>query len=60
MDYAADAPATLKSGSTADAVAYLKEKFPGVVTDDTRPGFHGVIVEPSKLVESRLGEPLTT
>lgn len=51
MEYPAEAPATLKTGSAADAAAYLKEKFPGVVTDDTRAGFQGVIVDPSKLVE---------
>ena len=40
-----------QSGTPVDAAAYLKEKFPGIVSDDTRPGFQGVLVEPSKLVQ---------
>ena len=51
MDHIAEAPATQKTGSTADAITYLKNKFPGVVSDDTRAGFLGVLVEPNKLVE---------
>lgn len=39
------------TGSTQDAVAYLKAKYPGVVSDDTRPGFQGVIVQADKLTE---------
>lgn len=40
-----------QTGTPVDAAAYLKEKFPGIVSDDTRPGFQGVLVEPSKLVQ---------
>lgn len=37
--------------SIEGAISYLKEKFPGAVSDDTRTGYSGVIVDKSKLVE---------
>jgi len=39
------------TGSTQDAIAYLKAKYPGVVSDDTRPGFQGIIVQTDKLAD---------
>ncbi|RMG71999.1 MAG: NADH-quinone oxidoreductase subunit C, partial [Chloroflexi bacterium] len=36
---------------TQSAIDYLKEKFPGTVTEDTRDGFEGVVVDSRKLVE---------
>jgi NADH-quinone oxidoreductase subunit C/D len=52
MDQVIETPEKqMQTGTPVDAAAYLKEKFPGVVSDDTRPGFQGVLVEPSKLVQ---------
>lgn len=39
----------LKTGTIEDAIAHLKEKFPSAVSDDTRAGYEGVIVDKSKL-----------
>ena len=33
------------------AALWLKEKYPDAVTDDSREGYQGVIVDPSRLVE---------
>ncbi len=33
------------------AISYLKDKFPGVVHDDTRDGYSGVIVDSNKLLD---------
>lgn len=41
----------LKQTSIADAIANLKAKFPQAVSDDTREGYSGVIVDKTKLVE---------
>ncbi|HEX2620108.1 MAG TPA: NADH-quinone oxidoreductase subunit C, partial [Phototrophicaceae bacterium] len=34
-----------------EAIAALKAKYPGVVTDDTRQGYYGVIVDKNKLID---------
>jgi NADH-quinone oxidoreductase subunit C/D len=39
----------LKSLSIDASIDHLKEKFPGVVSDDTRDGYGGVLIEPKKL-----------
>ena len=36
------------------AIDYLKDKFPGVVSDDSREGYDGVIVDGKKLLEVAL------
>lgn len=41
----------LKLGSIDDAIAQLKQKFPNEISDDTREGYSGVIVNKDKLVE---------
>lgn len=45
------APDAVESDSLGDTVQKLKEQFPGVVSEDTRNGFEGVIVDKNKLVE---------
>ncbi len=40
--------------SVENAIRHLKDKFPGVVSDDTRQGFKGVLVDPKKLVDVAL------
>lgn len=45
------APETTQVTDVAAAIAQLKDKFPGLVSDDTRDGYAGVIVDKSKLVE---------
>src|SRR5687768_17159587 len=40
-----------KSGSVEDAISALKTRFPGVVSDDTRQGYSGVVVDSKRLVE---------
>jgi NADH-quinone oxidoreductase subunit C/D len=35
----------------ADAIAKLKERFPDAVSDDTRDGYEGIMVNPDKLTE---------
>jgi NADH-quinone oxidoreductase subunit D/NADH-quinone oxidoreductase subunit C/D len=42
---------TVNDGSIESAVQYLKERFPGAVSDDTRDGYEGVVVETDKLVD---------
>ncbi len=42
---------TLTTGSIEDAIENLKEKFPDAVSDDTRQGYSGVIVDKNKLIE---------
>ncbi len=44
-------PDAKKIGTLEDAVADLKERFPGLVTVDTREGYQGVIVDKSRLVD---------
>lgn len=44
-------PEHLKSGTIEEAIAYLKESFPNAVSDDTREGFTGVIVDKDKLLD---------
>ena len=41
----------LKLGTIDDAIAQLKQKFPNEISDDTREGYSGVIVNKDKLVE---------
>jgi NADH-quinone oxidoreductase subunit C/D len=41
-------------GDVTQAINALKEKFPGVVNDDTRSGFGGVVVDRNRLVEVAL------
>lgn len=41
----------LKTGSIDDAITNLKEKFSGTVSDDSRDGYGGVIVDKAKLRE---------
>jgi len=44
------APETdLKLGSIDDAISHLKEQFPDAVSQDTRDGYQGVIVQKEKL-----------
>ncbi len=43
--------APVETGSIDDAISTLKDQFPGVVTDDNRQGYEGVIVDRKKLVE---------
>lgn len=45
------APDTLKTGSVDEAISNLKERFPDAVSDDTREGYGGVIVNKDKLLE---------
>lgn len=40
-----------QTGSLENAIDNLKTQFPGVVSEDTRDGFSGVVVDPKKLVE---------
>lgn len=42
---------SLKTGSIDDAIENLKEQFPGAVSNDTRQGYGGVIIEKDKLLE---------
>ncbi|MBC8097981.1 MAG: NADH-quinone oxidoreductase subunit C [Armatimonadetes bacterium] len=42
---------TLQRGSIDDAISALKAQFPRVVSDDTRQGYGGVIVEKARLPE---------
>lgn len=41
----------LKNLSPDEAVNHLKERFPGIVSGDTREGYGGVVVEAAKLVD---------
>jgi NADH-quinone oxidoreductase subunit C/D len=41
----------LTTTTTAEAIVSLKEKFPGAISDDTRQGYSGIIVDKNKLVE---------
>ncbi len=34
-----------------EAIAVLKQRFPNVVSDDSRPGYQGVVIEKNRLVE---------
>ncbi|MEQ8677920.1 MAG: NADH-quinone oxidoreductase subunit D [Aggregatilineales bacterium] len=43
--------APAQTDSIENAIDNLKAQFPGVVTDDTRSGFSGVIVDSKKLLE---------
>ncbi len=43
------APAS--TGSIDDAIAFLKERFPAAVQDDSRQGYGGVVVDRAQLVE---------
>jgi NADH-quinone oxidoreductase subunit C/D len=40
-----------KSGSIEDAISVLKTRFPDAVSDDTRQGYSGVIVDKNRLIE---------
>jgi NADH-quinone oxidoreductase subunit D/NADH-quinone oxidoreductase subunit C/D len=40
-----------QTGSIENAIAYLKEKYPEAVKDDTRQGYSGVIVDRGQLVQ---------
>jgi NADH-quinone oxidoreductase subunit C/D len=44
-------PQQLEKLDIPSAINYLKEKYPEAVTDDTRQGYSGVIVDRSKLTE---------
>jgi NADH-quinone oxidoreductase subunit D/NADH-quinone oxidoreductase subunit C/D len=44
----------VNDGSIESAVEYLKERFPGAVSDDSRDGYEGVVVETDKLVDIAL------
>lgn len=44
----------VNDGSIESAVDYLKERFPGAVSDDSRDGYEGVVVETDKLVDIAL------
>lgn len=48
---AATAASTVHTGTIDEAIASLKAKYPDVVTDDTRQGYKGVIVDPKRLVD---------
>jgi NADH-quinone oxidoreductase subunit D/NADH-quinone oxidoreductase subunit C/D len=41
----------LKTGTIENAISTLKAQFPGAVSDDTRQGYQGVIVEKHRLPE---------
>lgn len=45
------APDLAKPNTVEDAIGYLKTRFPGAVSDDTREGYSGIIVDKHKLVE---------
>lgn len=54
VEYVApDAPEAAVDVTTSleGAISYLKDKFPGAVSDDTRQGFSGIIVDKTRLVE---------
>jgi NADH-quinone oxidoreductase subunit D/NADH-quinone oxidoreductase subunit C/D len=51
VDFAPPARPEVDTPSLDSAIGILKERFPGAVSDDTRPGFSGVIVDKAKLVE---------
>ena len=40
-----------KTVAVDDAISRLKEQFPDAVSDDTREGYSGIMVDKSKLVE---------
>ncbi len=44
-------PNKLDTGDVQNAIAYLKDKYPDAVKDDTRQGYSGVIVDRAKLVD---------
>lgn len=48
------APEGVDVNSIEGAIAYLKQKHPDAVSDDTRQGYSGVIVDRSKLVDVAL------
>lgn len=39
----------LKQLTIDESISHLKEKFPSVVTDDTRNGYSGVMIDKDKL-----------
>ncbi|TVR19069.1 MAG: NADH-quinone oxidoreductase subunit NuoD [Anaerolineaceae bacterium] len=44
-------PEKVETTDVDSAIAYLKDKFPSAVSDDTRDGYSGVIVDKNKLVD---------
>lgn len=44
-------PQRIDAAGLESAVARLKEKFPGAISDDTRPGYGGVVVDKTQLVD---------
>src|SRR5262245_24601094 len=41
----------VETTNVQNTIATLKEKFPGVVQDDTRQGYTGIVVDKNRLVE---------
>jgi len=51
VDQVAPDQSDLKVNDIENAIEVLKNKYPGVVTDDTRHGYQGVIVDKKRLID---------
>jgi len=54
VDQVAPDQSDLKVNDIENAIEVLKNKYPGVVTDDSRDGYEGVIVDKTRLIDVAL------